>query len=597
MRTIIFPENPEFGRVGLGILRIRQSKDFFSRQSQDFYLSAIDSLRNNEWEFFGYARGKVTIPDNCDLCLSISPDSAVIDKLTLHVSRQEIQQIIRQHVKQLYEALDNLGVNDIQGIYLYRNTDDDDLRHVGRLTGLKELFLKRTNNTATNAGVKHLEQLANLELLDLSKSCITDNALVSIAKLKSLKWLNLTRTSITGQGLAELHNLQINELFLRCLSLSKEGYRHLGNMQSLQRLHLGDNVEDTDLAEIKKLSGLRRLSLGSSLVTDAGVKHISELSKLNELHLVCESVTDAGVKDLCALQELRSISLYKTGITDKSAAYLARMAKLTTIHLSYTSVTSRAIADLSQLPNLKKLNLNNTKVNDSAGPYLAEMHGLEELSIIPEDVRRMPIGQVNPADYTSENAVTDKGYACLKTMYSLRVLHLGAAPITDKALEYLRDHPNLEVLWAYYTPITDAGIEALSTCTNLKELNIYETLITDKGMQFVASMHNLHVLNLMNTAITDEGLKHLVHLENLEEMNINGIKLDDEGLGAIARIPNLKDVDFDWNDFSKESLYQLIASPSLRSISIWNVPDDRSLFRKLQEAMPWCQIMPWLAEC
>lgn len=90
----------------------------------------------------------------------------------------------------------------------------------------------------TSSATPQLGRLANLDVLVLKKSLITDDELQCLAGLNSLRELFLAETQVTDKGMARL----------------------------------------------KSLSGLQRLDLDRTQVSDAGLKHLSEVTSL---HYVC----------------------------------------------------------------------------------------------------------------------------------------------------------------------------------------------------------------------------------------------------------------------------------------------------------------------
>jgi hypothetical protein len=71
------------------------------------------------------------------------------------------------------------------------------------------------------------------------------------------------------------------------------------NLESLRGLDLWDtSVTDSDLANLKGLTGLQHLGLRGTLVTDMGLPNLKGLATLQVLDLTGTHVTDAGVTAL-----------------------------------------------------------------------------------------------------------------------------------------------------------------------------------------------------------------------------------------------------------------------------------------------------------
>ena len=92
------------------------------------------------------------------------------------------------------------------------NFDDDDLALIGRLKGLKVLYL--LHGRVTDDGLVHLRGLSDLKELCLSGNNVTNTGLVHLRGLTQMKRLDLMRTSVTQSGVDELRqtlpNVEMN---------------------------------------------------------------------------------------------------------------------------------------------------------------------------------------------------------------------------------------------------------------------------------------------------------------------------------------------------------------------------------------------------
>jgi internalin A len=110
----------------------------------------------------------------------------------------------------------------------------------------------------------------------LSGTKVTDADMKDLADLKQLQTLDLRNTSVTDTGLKDLAALtQLRELYL-----------------------IGTNVTNAGLKEVATLKQLQKLYLVGAKVTDAGLKDLVNLKQLQELNLSDTMVTDAGRREL-----------------------------------------------------------------------------------------------------------------------------------------------------------------------------------------------------------------------------------------------------------------------------------------------------------
>lgn len=105
----------------------------------------------------------------------------------------------------------------------------------------------------TNADLKHLDVLTELEILVLFSTHVTDNGLVHLEHLTKLQALSLLCHETTDRGLKHLHGLN-----------------------KLQNLCCAGTVTDAGLEHIKLLTNLKRLRLHDENVTDEGIEKLQE---------------------------------------------------------------------------------------------------------------------------------------------------------------------------------------------------------------------------------------------------------------------------------------------------------------------------------
>jgi internalin A len=108
------------------------------------------------------------------------------------------------------------------------------------LAGLKQLQMLHLSDTkVTDAGLKYLAGLKQLAELDLSGTKVTDAGLKYLTGLKQLQWLVLSDTKVTDAGLKDLIGLkQLQDLFLGGTKVTDAGLKELAGLKQLQALFL-----------------------------------------------------------------------------------------------------------------------------------------------------------------------------------------------------------------------------------------------------------------------------------------------------------------------------------------------------------------------
>jgi hypothetical protein len=137
---------------------------------------------------------------------------------------------------------------------------------------IKAILFQRLE-TLRDDDLEPLKGLADLHLLDLASTKITDTGLRHIAALTHLRELSLSRTMITDAGLQflkDLHELQVLLLYRTA-------------------------VTDAGMVQLRNLRNLKLVELKHTGVTDAALEILGALPRLQELHVRDSLITDAAI--------------------------------------------------------------------------------------------------------------------------------------------------------------------------------------------------------------------------------------------------------------------------------------------------------------
>lgn len=207
---------------------------------------------------------------------------------------------------------------------------------------------------------------------------------------------------------------------------------------------LAKKVSDDELALLRSLPTLKKLTLLESGITDKGVEHLAGLSNLEELSLVGNRLTDHGLEQLKGLKKLQTLEVSGNDISDAGLVHLQGLTELKNLSvLGSVKITDKGMAHLAEFKNLEKLKMGGTKLTGSGLVHLKELNKLRELDL-------------------SHNEINDKELVHLKDVKSLKKLDLsGNLRITDAGLGTLKGLSSLEELRLISTQITKKGIEEL----------------------------------------------------------------------------------------------------------------------------------------
>ena len=154
----------------------------------------------------------------------------------------------------------------------------------------------------------------------------------------------------------------------------------LGHLDRLVELYVeGTEADDDALVGLKQLTGLRRLSLNGSKITDPSL--LEKLTQLEHLGLLGTPVSDTFLAQLKGLTRLKTLDLGGTHITDAGLLHLESFSSLEELNLNETRVTDAGLAYLRRLPSLNGLGLAGTRVSDIGLMHLKALPGLQGLNV------------------------------------------------------------------------------------------------------------------------------------------------------------------------------------------------------------------------
>ena len=130
------------------------------------------------------------------------------------------------------ETVSNLDLNSSP-------VTDAGLKNLAKLANLDTINFANTH--ITEVGFAVMLELPKLRNLNLTKCAITPAVLETLAKLEGLEDLTLERTSATDSALAAIENLgNLKSLNLTGTQISDNGFKHLNKMKSLEVLKISN---------------------------------------------------------------------------------------------------------------------------------------------------------------------------------------------------------------------------------------------------------------------------------------------------------------------------------------------------------------------
>jgi beta-lactamase regulating signal transducer with metallopeptidase domain/thiol-disulfide isomerase/thioredoxin len=355
--------------------------------------------------------------------------------------------------------------------------------------------------------------------LDISKNASTDLSFLAELPTDAIDWLQLEGTDLNDEGLAYVGRLTgLRRLILEETRITDAGVKHLAGLDRLQAISFSAFDVDRD---------------GFGIGDDA-LATIAILPALESIDLRRTKVTDDGMARLAAVKSLRSVSIPGTAVTDAGLLHLARLPHLEALRLGVydegADVTDDGMRIVGRMTGLKSLGLSGTKVGDEGLKHLAPLVNLEFLDI-------------------DETQVTIEGLAALAPLTGLRQLgasSLRGGSIDDRAAAHLAKLPQLESISANME-LSNEGAIALSKAPRLEYVSLRDTQITDDCCAALAAMPRLKKLWFQGCPITDAGLELLSRSSTLEYLLINDAAITSDGLRHLKKLPKLINLSIDFN--------------------------------------------------
>lgn len=189
---------------------------------------------------------------------------------------------------------------------------DKTLASLGELPELAHLYLFVTR--ITDNGLRQLGRFPNLTEIDLQGTDIGDEGLLALADLERLTEVDVRHTRVTPGGVARLQS-------------ARPGLRIKAATDDSSLVNVARRLRPARTV-LSRPAGWRpinvRLRAAGPGVTDIGVSALRGVANIEELDLTDARVTDAAVGDLAKLSGLKKLLLRGTQVSESGIARLQR---------------------------------------------------------------------------------------------------------------------------------------------------------------------------------------------------------------------------------------------------------------------------------
>lgn len=192
-------------------------------------------------------------------------------------------------------------------------------------------------------------ELKNLQTLHVEdfplRSGMADMVLSNALTIPGLRNVTFKGTGLTSDGLKTLANSSIVDLALIDEEyLTDDGFQHVGNMQSLEKLELtGTPIEAPGLQHLQACPKLKSLSLLKDRGATQHIPVIAVFKHLEELTLDDTAYTD--LVELKNAKSLRQLTLRNCG-SRKTSESLQQLTQLKRIQLDNANIDGESFADV-----------------------------------------------------------------------------------------------------------------------------------------------------------------------------------------------------------------------------------------------------------
>jgi hypothetical protein len=238
--------------------------------------------------------------------------------------------------------------------------------------------------------------------------------------------------------------LAVLAMFFSCTAVSKE-----------ERANLALNARYEDIAQtVTRLIELnvplqkdprgdvRWIEAKRGELNDESIRLLQHLPKLEWLEIGSSHITNEGMKYLCKCTALKRLYIHDINLEGEELEWISNLKQLEALSLQRTKIDGRFLKHLTTVDTLKVLNLSGNPITDDDMAQIARFKGLEVLAL-------------------ADTQITGSGIGELKGMILLNELNIVNCSIQDYDLSYFLSMPNLRIVYAESCNLSDFAIRGI----------------------------------------------------------------------------------------------------------------------------------------
>jgi Leucine-rich repeat (LRR) protein len=499
--------------------------------------------------------------------------------------------------------------------------------HLAAFQDLREFYA--TGPGVDDEALTFVGQLPKLELVDLTRTRVTDAGLAKLVGLNALKTIRIAgfedaRVDVTdAAGATFLKIPSLQTLNLNSCRITDAIVPQIARLPALKDLYLYSNpITDAEIPTLKALK-LSRLGLGSTKVTDASAEAFNEMTTLSTLILNSTAFSDKGLSRLTSLK-LDGLYIVRCPITQDALKKWMSANPDTEVYVEYgvtisgssdpQPATTASVPPISapfnfddgipeaflksKVPVVRTIGWmisrkmeaiiqfrNGTSLSSKSVrkftevptvPFAITHVTLSSSSVVGKDdwgfLKSLPDldGIVG-----NKREFNDEALSMLIGHSKLRSVHFSGCGVSDDGIEYLSSLPNLRSITFYGSDgnstlpgISDNAVPSIARLRGVTSVTLSKTLITNEGFRrMVSSLPQLNSLTLLGGQINDDGITSIRGLRQLSTLSLNGPGYSDRSIAVAATLPQLSGLHLSGTSITDNGLRALANHPGISTFS------------------------------
>ncbi|GKV52043.1 hypothetical protein SLEP1_g58650 [Rubroshorea leprosula] len=391
---------------------------------------------------------------------------------------------------------------------------------VQNLSEVRELVLSGVNMTSVNP-CSFMNLSSSLTTLVLWESALRGNFPNSIFSFPNLKKFYLSGKQNLSIDLPSTNwSSPLQQLYLGDMDCGRRLPESIGDLKSLQYLHLHCNFEGSILASIGNLSQLTYLSISYNNLSGQIQSSLANLTQLTSLYLFNNQFSGPILASICNLRQLTSLFLSSNNLSGQIPSSLANLTQLTFIDLSNNQFSGPIPASIGNLRQLTSLYLFSNNLSGQIPSSLANLTQLTSLHLSNNQFSgpiRVSIGNLRQLTslYLYSNNLSGQIPSSLANLTQLTSLYLSNNQFSGPIPSSIGNLRQLTSLYLSYNNFSRQIPSSLANLTQLTSLHLSNNQFSGPIPASIGNLSHLTDLSLSSNNFNGQIPSSLTNLTQL----------------------------------------------------------------------------------